>query len=140
MSENLELVRSIFAAWERGDFSSVEWADPAIEYVVADGPDPGVYSGVPAMAASWRTVLSSWEEVRTEVEEYRELEDRRVLALMNWSGRGRRSGFDLADVPWKGANLFHFRNGRVTRLVLYWDRERAFVDLGPAPESGSEAP
>ena len=130
MSENLELVRSIFAAWERGDFSSVEWADPAIEYVVADGPDPGVYSGVPAMAASWRTVLSAWEEVRTEVEEYRELEDGRVLALMNWSGRGRRSGFDLADVPWKGANLFHFRNGRVTRLVLYWDRERALADLG----------
>jgi ketosteroid isomerase-like protein len=30
----------------------------------------------------------------------------------------------------KGANLFHFRGGKVTRLVVYWDRERAFVDLG----------
>jgi ketosteroid isomerase-like protein len=130
MSENLDLVRSIYAAWERGDFGSAAWADPEIEYVVTDGPDPGVYTGVSAMAASWRTVLSAWEEVRTKVEECRELDDGRVLALMNWSGRGRRSGFDLADVPWTGANLFQFRNGRVTRLVLYWERAHALADLG----------
>jgi ketosteroid isomerase-like protein len=29
-----------------------------------------------------------------------------------------------------GANLFHVRNGRVTRLVTYWNSERALTDLG----------
>jgi hypothetical protein len=40
-SSNVELVRSIFAVWERGPFGSTDWADPNIEYVIADGPRRG---------------------------------------------------------------------------------------------------
>ena len=36
--ENVELVRSVYAGWERGDWGATEWADPEIEHVVADGP------------------------------------------------------------------------------------------------------
>jgi hypothetical protein len=34
----------------------------------------------------------------------------------------------------RGANVWDIREGRVVRLVLYWDRERAFADLGLTPE------
>jgi hypothetical protein len=47
-SANVDLVHSIYAAWERGDYGSAEWADPEIEYVVADGPTPGSWRGAPA--------------------------------------------------------------------------------------------
>ena len=128
--ENVEIVRSIFAAWERGDYSSAEWAHPEIEFVVADGPTPGSWTGVAAMAEAWRETLSAFEELRAEADEYRALDDERVLVLMHFSGRGKTSGLELGEIQMKGANLFHVRGGKVTRLVTYWDRERAFADLG----------
>lgn len=131
-SANLDLVRSTFEAWERGEFGSAEWAHPDIELVLADGPTPGSWTGVAAMAEAWRDFLDAWEGLRAQAEEYRELDAERVLVLVHNSGRGKTSGLELEQMQSKGANLFHVRGGKVTRLVLYWDRERALVDLGLA--------
>jgi ketosteroid isomerase-like protein len=129
MSENLELVRSIYAAWERGDFGSAEWADPEIEFVVPDGPDPGAWKGLAEMTESWRSQVSAWDRFDAVADEVRLLDDERVLVLSHFSGRGKTSGLEVEK---KGAELFHIRDGRVTRLVTYWERERAFADLGLA--------
>jgi ketosteroid isomerase-like protein len=130
VSANLDLVRLIYADWERGDFSSAEWADPEIEYAHADGPSPGTWKGVPAMGSVFRDWLSAWEGWTAEAEEYRELDSERILVITTSSGRGKSSGLGLAQMYAHGANLFHVRNGRVTRLVTYWNSERALTDLG----------
>ena len=134
-SANVELVRSLFAAWERGDFSSAEWAHPEIQYLVVDGPSPRAWTGLAGMAEGVRDWLSAWEDVRQEAEEYRELDTERVLVLHHFSARGRRSGLALGQIQTRGATLFLIRRGEVTRLILYFDRERAFADLGLSPES-----
>jgi ketosteroid isomerase-like protein len=136
VSANLDLVRSIYAAHERGDYRSAEWADRNIEYVIADGPDPGSSTGVDAMAEAFRDRLRAWKDVRREADEYRELDDERVLVLDRVSGRGKASGLELGQVRAMGAHLFHVRSGKVTKLVRYWDRDRALADLGLAPEDG----
>jgi ketosteroid isomerase-like protein len=131
---NLDLVRSILAAWERGDFSRADWAHPGIEFVVADGPAPGRWTGRGGMAEGARPLVNAWEDLRAVVEEYRELDNERVLVLVRRRGRGKTSGMELGQLGSKGADLFHVRDSKVTRIVAYWDRERAFADLGLTSE------
>jgi ketosteroid isomerase-like protein len=130
MSENLDLVRSINAAWERGDFSSVEWAYPEVDYEIVDGPTPGRWKGVSAMNAAWREFASAWEDFRVENDEFRELDGERVVALGHFSARGKTSGLELGQMRTRGASLFHVRGGKVRRLVIYWQADRALADLG----------
>jgi ketosteroid isomerase-like protein len=128
--ENVEVVRSIYAAWERGDFGSTEWAHPDIEYVHADGPSPGSWSGLTGLAEGGRSWLTAWDEYRIEVDECRELDGERVLALTHGTGRGKASGVEAGQIRAEAADLFEFRDGKVARFVVYFDREHALEDLG----------
>jgi ketosteroid isomerase-like protein len=136
-SPNVDLVPSIRAAWERGDYSATEWADPEIEFVIADGPSPGRWTGLVGMAEGLRDWLSAWEDFRGEAEEYRELDDERVLVLLHLRARGKTSGLEIGQMRTHGASLFRIRRAKVARIVTYWDRARALADLGLAPEGGS---
>jgi ketosteroid isomerase-like protein len=135
-SANLDLVRSICAAWERGDFSSAEWAYSEIEFIWADGPAPGRFTGLARMVEGARDWLNTWENASAAVDEYRELDGKRVLVLVSYTGRGKASGLEIGRLESKGAWLFHIESGKVIRLVQYLRRERAFADLELAPEAG----
>jgi ketosteroid isomerase-like protein len=134
VSANLDLVRSIYADWERGDFSSAEWAHPEIEFAIADGPEPARWTGVAGMAKGWRSRLSTWEQYRIGADEFRPVHDERVLVLDYRVGRGKRSGLDVGQLRTQGATVFRVRDGKVTEIVAYWQRDRAFAELGLTPE------
>ncbi len=132
---NLELVRSIYADWARGDFSrTAEWADPEIDWVRFGAPGANAWSGVNAMVEAADELLGGWEQLRAEAEDYRDLGDERVLVLTRWVGRDASAGSDVEQLR---ANLFRIRDGKVVRLIFYWDRSRAFADLGLDPDTGS---
>jgi ketosteroid isomerase-like protein len=137
VSANVDLAKSLYAAWERGDWSSAEWAHPEIEYVIADGPAPGSWRGLSDLGEAWRGILSAWEDFRIEATEYRELDEERVLVLHRFSGRGKTSGLEIERMSPEGASLFHMRDGKVMKAVTYLERERAFADLGLPPKAGS---
>jgi len=127
VSENLDLVRSIYADWERGDFRRTDWAAPDLEMTRPDAIDGGMLAGLASTADGWRAWLKAWEDYRAQAHEYRVLDDERVLVLGRMSGRGRSSGVHAET---EIVNLFQIRGGKVIKLVMYSDRSRAFSDLG----------
>lgn len=137
VSTNLDLVRSIYVHVERGELSVARWADPEIEWVNADGPEPCTLVGVAEMEQGLSADLDVWDDYRVEVDEIRELDDERLLVLIRRSGRGKASGLELGHTRMHGATLLHIRGGKVTRLVNYYDRDHAFAVLGLTPDTGS---
>jgi ketosteroid isomerase-like protein len=127
MSENLDLVRSIFAAWERGDYGSTDWADPEIVFVLADGPEPGRWTGVAGLAEYWREFLQTWNDFRLGDNGSRELDDGRVLVSLLLSGRAKASGLALEQAA---TAIFDACDAKVIEIVYYNDRDRALADLG----------
>jgi hypothetical protein len=85
------------------------------------------------MAEGARAQLEIMADHRIQAEEYRELDGRRVLALDRLSGRAKHTGLELGEstgVPLAGARLAVIHGGKVTKLVAYHNRARAFADLG----------
>ena len=59
------------------------------------------------------------------------LVDGRVLVLVRNKGTAKASGIDLEQMRgWMTAFLCTLRNGKVTNITLYWDRDNAFAHLG----------
>jgi ketosteroid isomerase-like protein len=130
MSENLDLARSIYADWERGD-RSLAWTDPAIEFgALTGGPELRRWTGREQVVEAMRNIDSVWEDFRREAEEYRELDDELVLVVHRRSGRGTARGIELTEIGGRGAKVLHIRDGKVTRIVGHWDRDHGLADLG----------
>jgi hypothetical protein len=74
MSDNLDLVRSIYANWERGDLGSAEWAHSEIEFDVIGVVPTDARTGLAGMAQGFRQLPSTWADCRADADEYRELD------------------------------------------------------------------
>ena len=128
-SEAEALVRAIYSDWERGDFSSRAWAAPDFELILVDGPSPGVFSG-DAAGRAWGDMIGTWDDFRALAEEIRDLGDGRVLVFTQNTGRSKGSGFELGDIYTRGANIIDVRDGKVTCLRAYFNRDGALAELG----------
>jgi ketosteroid isomerase-like protein len=127
-SDNLERVRDLYRSWAAGDLSDASLFDP---YVVAVFPDPHKVPlyGLEAMSDYMRRFLESWENVRFEGTDYREVGDSIVVRVRR-SGTGKKSGMSLEDHPF---HVWTFRGERVIRIEVF-DRDTEALEAAGLSE------
>ena len=123
--ENVELVRRLFSAIESEEFQVVlNLFDPEVEWSATEGTAHGI-EGVVSSFVGW---METWDEHHIEPEEFLECDDGRVLAAIHLSGLGQQSGVSIDQ---RFFQLYTVREGKVSRMVEYVDRDRAVRALGP---------
>ena len=127
--EKADLVRRSYAAWNEADLDAMlAILHPDFEYVTS-GLFPGlapVYRGRDGYTDYWLEFRSTWESLRIEMDELREVGEQ-VVTLFTFEGRGR-AGLE-ARRPF--GHVWTFRDGLVVRLEAYGDWEETLEAVGP---------
>src|SRR5919109_1604047 len=135
---NADLIRPIYEEWCRGNWrprfdvyhSHMEWGwsdeFPGLAGVYEDHRDPN-----PRLRA-W---LDEWEDWRAEAEDYLEIGSH-VVVLASYHGRGKGSGVEIHQ---EGAHVFELRDGKVVRLEIFANREKAIESVRSAPTAAATA-
>jgi ketosteroid isomerase-like protein len=123
---NIELLKSIYAAWARGEYRRDDIFDPAIEFVT-DYPEKRSYHGPGGITEGWRSWLSAWNDFTTRADDIVAAGEGRYVVLVHLSGRGKESGVPIeADA----ANLVDVRDGKIVRFQLFMSRDAALEAAG----------
>jgi uncharacterized protein len=128
--EHIELVRSAFDAWNRGDVEA--FADHMVEDVawleVSGRPEGGVSErrGRNRLRHSLESLFEAWESYRLEVERIDDVGSR-VVAVVREIARGRASGLEV-DSRW--GYLITVDGGQIVRVEAYRDAAEALHVAG----------
>jgi ketosteroid isomerase-like protein len=123
--EDVEIVRGLIEAWDRGDYSAaLDSIDPEIEVNVAIHADlDGTYRGHAGLAdlmeAFWAEF--EFEGQRIEIEEAIPADSDVVLGV-RFQGRGKRSGVEIDMPAW---HVWSLREGKAVRWRLLRTEQEA---------------
>ena len=117
MSENVEVVRSVYEAWARDELPGpAHLLDAQIEYVNPPGAvEPGSRRGLDAFSQAVRDAFEGWETWQIEPERFVPGGDR-VAAVVRYRAHWRVSG---VDVEAHESALWTVRAGKVVRYEWF---------------------
>lgn len=93
----------------------------------AADPSQPTYRGLEGFAAAFRDWLSAWEIWAVTPTDFVEVDESRVLVLMDVRARSKTH---QVEMPIEGANLITIRDGKLARLELFFDRDQALEASG----------
>jgi ketosteroid isomerase-like protein len=128
MTENEQLVREGYDAWNRGDWATMgQFLAPDFEVDAADRVlNPDRYQGIEGfrrLAGEMAEVWDSWEVEPLELVERGEL----AFVAHRVRARGKGSGVEVVQTYW---SVWTLRDGKGVKLALYVDRDRALAAAG----------
>jgi ketosteroid isomerase-like protein len=136
--ENVQIVRSSFEAFNRGDLSGVlePLSDDLVTYRAAPfgdshhGPD-----GFLEATMDWIEGFAEWS---VTPEEFIDAGDRVVVRMVQ-AGRGEGSGVPVEGVFWF---VYTIRDGKIVRLEMHARQDQALeaAGLSPAPPTIGKKP
>ncbi len=127
--ENVETVRRSLEAFQRGDMEEMlSYMDPEGELhsAIVGGAEGNVYRGHEGFRKWYADSFESFEELRNEWSEFRDLGDR-VLVFGRVKARGRESGVELdSPMGW----VFTVRRGKLMKADGFLSRAEALEVAG----------
>ena len=128
--KNLEILRRMSKSFEEAGF----FAEATLDFLDADAvfeeppeqPAPRIARGRDEIVEIFGQFDEAWEEHRSDSEEFREIDDERVLLLSIEHFRGR----DGMEIDQPCGTIFTFRNAKVVRMQSFWERENALEAAG----------
>jgi ketosteroid isomerase-like protein len=127
--ENVDIVRRAVEAFPRGDMEEMlSYLDPELEWhsAIVGGAEGNVYRGHEGFRRWYADSFESFEELRNEWSEFRDLGDR-VLALGRVRARGRESGVEIdSPMGWVAT----IRRGKLLKAEGFLSRDKALEAAG----------
>ena len=127
--QNVELVRRAVEAFPRADMDEMlSYMDPELEWhsAIVGAAEGNVHRGHEGFRRWYADSFESFEELRLEWSEFRDLGDR-VLAFGRVRARGRESGVEIdSPMGWVAT----VRRGKVVKAEGFLSRDRALEAAG----------
>ncbi|MEA2347967.1 MAG: hypothetical protein QOG62_1754 [Thermoleophilaceae bacterium] len=130
--ENVEIVRKVYAAVERGDSTAVfALYDEAVEIDATRLPEsrlvePNVVQGHEGLRRFGRAWDEAWESAQDECEQLIDVGGR-VISVVARRGHGRASGI---RVEAERAGVWTIRDGKVVHAVWFTSKDEALEAVG----------
>ena len=122
--ENVELVRAGYEAFNRRDFdAALALADDSLTWRPLFSVETDVLRGPQEIRAAWERQTEALD-THIDVLEVAALDDRCVLAVARWRGRGSES---RVVVEQTAAQVFTVEGGRIRSVETYASKDAALI-------------
>jgi ketosteroid isomerase-like protein len=128
--ENVEIVRTAFAAFDRGDIEAVLRLCDEDIVITQPAELPGVSAeqrGHPGVLEAFAIWPEQWEDYRMEILRIAAAPDDRVVVTTRARGRGRQSGVEV-DMGFSFA--FAIRDARISEMRIFAREDEARAAAG----------